>query len=287
MRQLPSGGFCLPIEIPTIMQSANGHELDPERHEKKPRHHTRRGKADLHIHTSLGDGLASVEQIFDYVENFTDLDVIAITDHDDARGALQALELAERRNYRFQVIPGNEITTRQGHLLALFVTREFPMLRSLEWSVQAVYEAGGMVIAPHPLSWLTTSIRERHLLAANAGPFPFHGIETFNPSYAGRVSHKRVKELNATVLNFPEFGGSDAHALSMVGMGYTTFPGHSVADLLQAIQDKTTQAGGTFMNLRDHGRIAAPNLWKSMIVHPTFKVKRAVGRRLGGKPIGG
>jgi hypothetical protein len=34
------------------------------------------------------------------------------------------------------------------------------------------------------------------------------------------------------------------------------------------------------MNLRDHGRIAAPNLWKSMIVHPTYKVRRAVGRRL-------
>src|SRR6476469_7890540 len=119
----------------------------------------RRGKADLHIHTSLGDGLASVQQIFDFVENYTDLNVIAITDHDDPRGALRALELIERRKNRFKVIPGNEITTRQGHLLALFVTKEFPMLRSLEWSMQAVYEAGGIVIAPHPLSWLTTSIR--------------------------------------------------------------------------------------------------------------------------------
>src|SRR5437764_8864992 len=99
------------------------------------------GKADLHIHTSLGDGLASVQQIFDFVENHTDLDVIAITDHDDVRGAMQALELAERRKYRFKVIPGNEITTRHGHLLALFVTQEFPMLRSLESSMQAVYEA--------------------------------------------------------------------------------------------------------------------------------------------------
>src|SRR6185503_15443945 len=61
------------------------------------------GKADLHIHTSLGDGLASVEQIFDFVENHTDLDVIAITDHDDVRGAMQALDLVERRRYRFKV----------------------------------------------------------------------------------------------------------------------------------------------------------------------------------------
>ena len=260
---------------------------DAEAHAPHSTHHTPHkvhiGKADLHIHTSLGDGLASVQQIFDFVENYTDLDIIAITDHDDSRGALQALELADRRNYRFKVIPGNEITTRQGHLLALFVTTEFPMLRSLDWSMQAVYEAGGMVIAPHPLSWLTTSIREKALLAAHEGKFPFHGIETFNPSYAGRVSHKRVKELNATVLKLPEFGGSDAHALSMIGKGYTKFPGSTVEDLLQAIKDKTTQAGGTFMNLRDHGEIAAPNLWKSMIVHPTYKVKRAVGRRLAGR----
>ena len=243
----------------------------------------RTGKADLHIHTSLGDGLASVEQIFDFVENYTDLDVIAITDHDDVRGAIQALELIEKRNYRFKVIPGNEITTRQGHLLALFVTQEFPMLRSLEWSMAAVYEAGGMLIAPHPLSWLTTSIREKQLLIAHESKHTFHGIETFNPSYAGQVSHKRVKELNRTTLKLPEFGGSDAHALSMIGKGYTLFPGKSVEDLLQAIKDNTTQAGGTFMNLRDHGQIAAPNLWKSMIVHPTYKVRRAVGKRLNRK----
>jgi predicted metal-dependent phosphoesterase TrpH len=243
------------------------------------------GKADLHIHTSLGDGIASVQQIFDFVENYTDLDIIAITDHDDVRGAMQALELAEKGHYRFKVIPGNEITTRQGHLLALFVTREFPMLRSLESTMAAVHEAGGILIAPHPLSWLTTSIREKQLMAAHEGKYRFHGIETFNPSYAGRVAHKRVKELNRTVLFLPEFGGSDAHALSMIGKGYTYFPGQSIDDLMQAMRDKTTEAGGTFMNLRDHGQIAAPNLWKSMIVHPTYKVTRAVGRRIKGKTI--
>ncbi len=238
------------------------------------------GKADLHMHTSLGDGLASVQQIFDYVQNYTDLDVIAITDHDDIRGALQALELIERKQYRFQVIPGIEITTRNGHLLALFVTCDFPMLKSLEWSMQAVHEAGGLAIAPHPLSWLTTSIREKQLLAVHNSRYPFHGIETFNPSYAGRVAHERVKELNRTLLKLPEFGGSDAHANSMIGKGYTSFPGSTIEDLRRAMEERTTVAGGTFMNLRDHGVIAVPNMWKSMIMHPSYKVKRAVIKRL-------
>ncbi|HET9494443.1 MAG TPA: PHP-associated domain-containing protein [Chloroflexia bacterium] len=241
------------------------------------------GKADLHMHTSLGDGLASVEQIFEYVEHHTDLDIIAITDHDDIRGAMQALELAEKRKWRFKVIPGNEITTRQGHLLALFVTCEFPMLKTLEASMEAVHRVGGLAIAPHPLSWLTTSIREKALLLQHTTRLPFHGIETFNPSYAGRVAHDRVKELNATVLNLPEFGGSDAHANSMIGRGFTMFPGSTIEDLRRAIDEKTTVAGGTFMNLPDHASIAAPNLWKSMIVHPSYKVKRAVTRRLRGE----
>lgn len=264
-----------------MIHSNNGNtQKDQDPANAKPRTPIKWGKADLHMHTSLGDGLASVQQIFEYVENYTDLDVIAITDHDDSRGALQALELIEKRKWRFQVIPGNEITTRQGHLLALFVTCEFPMLKSLEASMEAIYEAGGMAIAPHPLSWLTTSIRERSLLLQHSTKLQFHGIETFNPSYAGRVSHKRVKELNETILHLPEFGGSDAHANSMIGKGFTRFPGTTVEDLLEAIKNKTTQADGMFMNLQDHAVIAAPNLWKSMIVHPTYKVKRALARRM-------
>jgi Predicted metal-dependent phosphoesterases (PHP family) len=258
---------------------------DEETANQKPETPIKWGKADLHMHTSLGDGLASVQQIFEYVENYTNLDIIAITDHDDSRGALQALELAEKRKWRFKVIPGNEITTRQGHLLSLFTTCEFPMLKSLEASMDAIYEAGGMAIAPHPLSWLTTSIRERSLLLQHSTKLPFHGIETFNPSYAGRVSHKRVKELNETILHLPEFGGSDAHANSMIGKGFTLFPGTTIEELLEAIKNKTTQADGMFMNLQDHAIIAAPNLWKSMIVHPTFKVKRAITRRIAARRV--
>ena len=87
------------------------------------------GKADLHIHSTYSDGIDSIPKILDFVEHQTDLDIIAIADHDDVRGAHEARELAARRNYRVQVIMGTEITTRQGHLLALFVERDFPMLK--------------------------------------------------------------------------------------------------------------------------------------------------------------
>src|SRR5688572_25538794 len=84
-------------------------------------------KADLHIHSTYSDGLDTIPQILDYVEQHTDLDMIAIADHDDVRGAHEMRELAARRNSRVRVIMASEITTRQGHLLALFVERDFPM----------------------------------------------------------------------------------------------------------------------------------------------------------------
>src|SRR5438874_11379289 len=77
------------------------------------------GKADLHLHTTVSDGMASVAALLEYVEQQTDLDVIAVTDHEDAAGGLRAQELAAKHRYRFEVVPGAEITTRHGHVLAL------------------------------------------------------------------------------------------------------------------------------------------------------------------------
>jgi predicted metal-dependent phosphoesterase TrpH len=240
------------------------------------------GKADLHIHSTYSDGIDSIPKILEYVEHHTDLDLIAIADHDDVRGAHEARELAARRGYRVQVILGTEITTRQGHLLALFIERDFPMLRTLRASVEMVYEAGGLVIAPHPLSKLTASIQEKTLLEVH-GDTPFHGMETFNPSVAGRVSHTAVVALNER-LRLPEFGGSDAHALSMIGLGYTYYPGRTIEDFRAAMDARTLIAGGRFMTFRDHAVIAAPNLWRSMIVSPAYKVQRAVRRGVGRQP---
>ncbi len=241
------------------------------------------GKADLHIHSTYSDGLDSIPKILEYIEHETDLDLIAIADHDDVRGAHEARELVARRGYRVQVIAGTEITTRQGHLLALFVERDFPMLRSLRASVEAVYAAGGLVVAPHPLSKLTASIQEKTFREVHGSDTPFHAIETFNPSVAGRVSHIAVARLNAEI-GLPELGGSDAHALSMIGLGYTYFPGRSIADFRAALDAGTLVAGGRFMTFRDHAVIAAPNLWRSMIVSPAYKVQRAVRRSMGRQP---
>ncbi len=73
--------------------------------------------ADVHMHTNYSDGTGSVEDVLEHVAQATPLDVIAITDHDTIEGALRARELAARRDYGFEVIVGEEISTREGHCL--------------------------------------------------------------------------------------------------------------------------------------------------------------------------
>jgi len=200
------------------------------------------GKADLHIHTTWGDGTASVRQILEHAAEPADLDVIAITDHDEMRGAWEAQDLAGA--YRLDVIPGAEITTLQGHLLALFLERPVKMLRSVEWTIQAVHDQGGVCIAPHPLSWLTRSLGERAVRRVSAH---LDGIEVINPSLAGRVTAAKVATLNEHVLRLPETGSSDAHHLLGVGAAYTEFEGSTASDFRRSLGARTTRAGGTFV----------------------------------------
>ena len=138
------------------------------------------GLADLHIHTTHSDGMASVEAVLDYAEYHTALDVVAIADHDQVRGALAALEwVAARPSARLEVVFGTEISASWGrHLLAYFFeppfpTKPFPRHRSLGYTAALVHDYGGIVVIPHPLCRWTPSVGQRALtrLLAQAVPY--------------------------------------------------------------------------------------------------------------------
>lgn len=213
-------------------------------------------KADLHLHTRESDGLASVAQLLDYVEHRTELDVIAVTDHEDARGGQLARELAARRGYRFEVVVGAEITTIHGHLLALFIEDAPKSFRSVERTLEAIHAAGGLAIVPHPMSWLTRSISERTIERIHSGNEPgitFDGVELANPSPAGRVTAARARRLNAR-WGLPETGSSDAHHLLHVGTGWTQFEGTGSAGVRDAmVAHKTTAAMTRYASPREVG----------------------------------
>jgi len=235
-------------------------------------------RADLQLHSDLGDGLASPEEILDAAER-AGMDVIALTDHDDIRGSFALRDIAARRSSALAIVPGIEVTTRSGHLLALFVENEVPMFRPLPETVATIHRLGGLAVVPHPLSYLTFSIGERGLRAlAELGDDAcfVDGIELLNPSYAGRVRVRRAAWLNTHVLRVAETGSSDAHHADLVGTAWTEFPGTAADELRAAIIAKTTKAGGRAWTLREHLRGAAQQQYRSMVRDPA---KRAWRRR--------
>jgi hypothetical protein len=231
------------------------------------------GSADLHIHTRHGDGMATVVDTLDRVEEAGQLDVIAFTEHDTLKASEEARELHARGRFTFEVVAGMEVTTLDGHLLALYIDEPVKSFTRIEPALEAIHGQGGIAVVPHPLSWLTRSVKTpvfKRVTAAggNDGVY-FDGIEEYNMSPAGRATSKRARALNLD-LGLAALGASDAHFLEAVGCARTEFNGTTADDLRAAIMAKATTAhAGRHPTMREVGyRNVAVQSWRGMLATP-------------------
>jgi predicted metal-dependent phosphoesterase TrpH len=232
----------------------------------------RLGRADLHIHTLASDGTAGVVEILEHVEGRTDLDVIAITDHERIDAAIAGRAIAKDRGLRAEVVVGEEITTLGGHLLGLWLEAPIKPFRSLRATIAEIHAQGGLAIPAHPLvpyPLCAQGFVLRRLLADDERYRP-DALEAFNPTTLGRPWHDRVVRF-AEEHGLARVGSSDAHALEAVGAGHTSFAGRDAAALRAAIEAGTTREHGTFhatgaqlatfgAQLRKYSRDARANL---------------------------
>lgn len=200
------------------------------------------GRADLHLHTNLGDGLISPARLIDEAVR-RGLGVIAVTDHDHVEGARRVEALVAERGCPLTVIRGVEVSTRNGHLLGLFVTRAPRPLRPAEETIDAIKEQGGLVVVPHPFGRLVPSLSRRKIDALLTAGHEIDGIEVYNPSPANAAHRAEVSAANEN-WGLAELGGSDAHFWQHLGAGYTRFPGATADELRRAIGDRSVRAGG-------------------------------------------
>jgi predicted metal-dependent phosphoesterase TrpH len=210
------------------------------------------GRADLHIHTLASDGISSGEQVLEQAVALG-LSVVAIADHERIDGAVAAQRTALRLGLPVQVIVGEEITTRNGHLIGLFLRERVRPWASMKDSIARVHAQGGIAIVAHPLVPypLCASARTIHRLLAEADPV-FHpdAIEAFNPTTAGMRWSRRVPAFVAES-GVAAVAGSDAHRASSVGRGVTVFPGTTPDELRAAILARTTSWEGAFYPWRE------------------------------------
>ena len=249
----------------------------------------RLGRADLHMHTLASDGMATAEEMLIRAAR-AGLDIVAVTDHDDLRGGLRAQEAAARSGSAVRVIPGVELTTRGGHLLALFPgagagqpAPDVPPLRSLAWTIAAVHAQGGVAIVAHPLALVPLSAGRRTLdrLLAGAAESRPDGIELANPTPPARRRGVAARRRNR-VWGLPETGGSDAHFPEAIGAALTRFPGRTIDDLIRALAIGATVAEwGDGPSWRQIGvRRLLAQQGRAMTATPLALARRAQGRAM-------
>jgi predicted metal-dependent phosphoesterase TrpH len=210
--------------------------------------------------------------LVDYVEEATDLDVIAITDHDETSASVEARDYAARRGYRVQVVPGVEVTTRDGHLLALFIEERPTAFKPLQKTADWVLQRGGLCLAPHPFTRWTHSLSSRSMLHAHQHGL-LAGVEVLNASPAGRASRARAVRF-VDQHGLAAVGGSDAHMLAVVGIAQTRFRGRTPEDLRNAIEAAATYSEGRFASPRELAAEALPQLARSMVHLPLRRIVR-------------
>jgi predicted metal-dependent phosphoesterase TrpH len=210
-------------------------------------------KADLHIHSSESDGLASPEQIVEHAATCTDLAVIAVTDHNTILGGLRARDAAAHFP-GVEVVVGSEISSKWGHILGLYLEEDVPAGLSAAGTIAAINEQGGIAIVAHPFANRAFGPFGLKSIGDRVGDLAFQAMEVYNSSpYLVRANHLAAKAFTAGQ-GVAATGGSDAHVLKAVGTGYTLFRGTSAEDLRRSIGELETCAragrGGMSLALR-------------------------------------
>lgn len=179
---------------------------------------------DPHVHSEGSyDGHEPVELLLEQAADIG-LDGIVVTDHDTIEESLRAAELAPE--YGLVGIPGVEVSTAAGHLLALGV-EELPRVgQPLAETVAEVRDLGGVGAVPHPFQRTRHGVHRRRLTDCDA-------IEVYNAWLFTGYRNRRARRF-AERHDYPGIAASDAHSALSLGRAYTelTVPGvSSVADL--------------------------------------------------------
>jgi predicted metal-dependent phosphoesterase TrpH len=199
-------------------------------------------RLDLHVHSRYSvDSRLSFEQILERV-TYQGLQGFALTDHNTTEG-LATLDRLRSSYPGFWFVPGIEISTQEGHLLAYGIRESPPANRPLVETLDRVAALGGISVLAHPFRWIHGAGRRIASVAR------VQGIEGRNGKNS-ELSNTKA-ELLAARRAIACTGGSDAHEPKQVGRAFTEFSGEvaSLDDVLEQIRKNEITAEGSSLSL--------------------------------------
>jgi len=194
-------------------------------------------RLDLHVHSEHSpDSRLTLEAIAARLP-YAGLKGFAITDHNTVAGHREIPALRERYP-GILVLPGVEVSTREGHLLAYGVRECPPPHRPVAETIEWVQDHGGEAVLAHPFR-LAHGVGRRVATSA-----PVHAIEARN-GHNSELQNLKA-ELLAAQRSLGGTGGSDGHEIRDLGRAFTEFPDEvaSPDDILERLRTGRSIAGG-------------------------------------------
>ncbi|HEY7961096.1 MAG TPA: PHP domain-containing protein [Solirubrobacteraceae bacterium] len=175
---------------------------------------------DLHMHTDHSHDCATPVEVLLATAREQGLGAIAVTDHNEISGALQAREQAQglgphpAHHPPVKVIVGEEVkTAEQGEVIGLFIKEKIPRGLTLAETVAEIKRQGGLVYVPHPFDRMHSVPDYEHLLTILD---EIDAIEVFNPRVAiGAFNDEAVRF--AAKYRLVAGAGSDSHVAQGLG----------------------------------------------------------------------
>ncbi|HXA54138.1 MAG TPA: glycosyltransferase [Solirubrobacteraceae bacterium] len=224
-------------EAEALYRELAARRRDPEGDPKLRRRLARRGRidVDLHMHTDHSHDCATPVEVLLATAREQGLGAIAVTDHNEVSGALEARERAAAMDGAPRVIVGEEVkTAAEGEVIGLFIEERIPRGLTLSETIAEIKRQGGVVYVPHPFDRMHAVPDYEHLLPVLA---EVDAIETFNPRVAIGAFNEEAARF-AAKYRIPAGAGSDAHVaqgLGSVRVKMRDFEGP--AELVQSLRD--------------------------------------------------
>lgn len=161
-------------------------------------------RLEIHVHSCFSDGVPTPKEIVEHSKKIG-LGGVAVTDHDSIEGGLEALKYGGKD---FMVIAGVEVSSLEGHILALGVREHVEVRMPAKKTVEKIHELGGVAVAAHPYD------RYRRGVGDLIHELDFDAVEVVN---AHTFTNWKNPRMEAEKAGLPAVGGTDAHCLAEIG----------------------------------------------------------------------